>query len=110
MALDELVPSSLVALGRGIEAVLDQDVLDGLPGDLADTEPFELAQNASVAPTGLGPAEFGLGLGPSSLVFTGDPTGERPWRDDGDQLPQRRPELLAELDQPGLLTLGDVDP
>jgi hypothetical protein len=48
--LNELVPRAVPALGARVVAVLLEDVLDGIPGNGADVELPELAEDPGVAP------------------------------------------------------------
>jgi len=97
MALDELVPSALSALGRGFDAFGPEDIADGRQANGGQAELCQFAVDAFGAPVGFaGQAEDELTQvvgrarppGPGGLgdrVFLSDPAEKGPRGDDGNE-------------------------
>ena len=97
---DELMPGRFATFGSRLEAVFAHDPGDEFSGTFAPCQLAEFAEHAGGTPTGfasdfdneiaefheLGPAAF---AGPVFAVGIQEPTGEGPWRDNGDQFPDR---------------------
>lgn len=117
--LDELIPSSFATLGSGIEARFLQDV-DHRGTAHTDAEFLEFSEHAGVTPLvllrefddecsnllgGLGATGLASGLlrrgfvGVGLLAVAGGPASEGAVRHDGDEVFERRSDLLSEFEE-----------
>ena len=120
--LNEVMPSAAATFRPGIETILLQDAADGRPGDAADAELPEFAENPPVAPAGgLGhlddqladlfrlprPSPFARLHARPALA---QPAGKGSRVDDGDDLLDLRAEPHAELQELGPFCRSHFDP
>lgn len=117
MDLDEFVPGAVSSLRAGIVPVLLENVLDRVPGNGADVQLPQLAENTGVTPVvglrqledqladllaGSTATDLATGAFRRLAVLT-NPTAQRTRVDDRDKLVESAAQLRAQPDQPAPL-------